>query len=140
MAVNPPINSKRRALEYVALRLAAAANAKKADILEALVERERLGSTGLGNGIALPHAMLDGIEAAYCLLATLADPIDFEAADDKPVVIIFAMIAPKGGSHVPTLSAAARILRDAETRRRILAAADETQLAAALENSKLSAG
>lgn len=135
-AVNPPINSKRQALEYIALRLAAvAAAAAKSDILAALTERERLGSTGLGNGIALPHALMGELASTYTLLATLNEPIDFEAADKKPVEIIFALIAPKGQSHVPTLSRVARLLRDTKNRKRLLAAADETELMAVAATS-----
>ncbi len=136
LAVNPTLKSKRRALEYVASRLAMVAPPSERLIFAALVAREGLGSTGLGGGIALPHALLDELEESYSLLATLKTPLDFEAADRVGVTFIFALIAPggqsAGKSHVPILSQAARLLRDPEKRRKLARAEDEESLAETL--------
>lgn len=84
---------------------------------KALGVREELGSTGLGNGIAIPHARIAGLEATVGLLATLSRPIDFEAVDQEPVDIVLMLLMPEhaGGDQIKALSRIARMARDEPT-------------------------
>jgi nitrogen PTS system EIIA component len=82
--------------------------------VEALMERESLGPTGVGHGVALPHARLDGVEAVVGVFILLEKPIDFEAIDRQPVDVIFALFAPEdaGVEHLKALALVSRTLRD----------------------------
>lgn len=93
-------------------------------ILAALSARERLGSTGLGRGFALPHARVDGVEHLFGLFVRLARPIDFEAIDGQPVDLVFLLLIPPGAGndHVAALAAVARRMRDESTLRQVRAA------------------
>ena len=81
---------------------------------KALHVREELGSTGLGNGIAIPHARIDGLDKVVGLLATLERPIDFEAVDGEPVDLVMMLLMPEqsGGDQIKALSRIARVARD----------------------------
>lgn len=83
-------------------------------IVERLVERERLGSTGFGGGIAIPHGKIDGLESVVGVFARLAQPIDFQAIDDMPVDIVFLLLSPPdaGVEHLKALARVSRRLRD----------------------------
>jgi len=83
-------------------------------IFETLLQRERLGSTGLGQGIAIPHGKLPSISRVYGLFARLATPVDFDAVDDQPVDICFLLLAPEhaGADHLKALAKISRLLRD----------------------------
>ena len=83
-------------------------------IFASLLERERLGSTGLGEGIAIPHARLEALEEPLCLFAKLARPVDFEAMDDQPVDIVVLLLSPAdaGREAITMLSSVARRFRD----------------------------
>jgi PTS system nitrogen regulatory IIA component len=83
-------------------------------IYELLLQREKLGSTGLGQGIAIPHAKTGGIERVHGLFARLATPIDFDAIDDQPVDLVFLLLAPEhaGADHLKALARISRLLRD----------------------------
>ena len=84
-------------------------------ILDALQEREKLGSTGTGNGVAIPHAKLKELESVYGLFAKLTEPVDFEAVDGIPVDLVFLLLVPDDSSaeHLRTLSKISRLLKDA---------------------------
>lgn len=86
-------------------------------ILDVLIERERLGSTGLGNGIAIPHGKLAGLDRVYEIFARLERPVDFEAVDNKPVDLVYLLLAPAGAGadHLQALSRVSRLLRDGPT-------------------------
>jgi nitrogen PTS system EIIA component len=88
---------------------------KPETVLTALLAREQLGSTGLGNGFALPHARIEGLTAFLGLFARLAKPIDFDAIDGKPVTLVFVLLIPPDSatSHVAALAAISRRFRDA---------------------------
>jgi PTS system nitrogen regulatory IIA component len=79
-----------------------------------LLERERLGTTGVGNGIAIPHGKLPGLRQLYGLFARLETPIDFDAVDEQPVDLIFLLLAPEaaGADHLKALARVSRLLRD----------------------------
>ncbi|GIT91473.1 PTS lactose transporter subunit IIC [Jannaschia pagri] len=86
----------------------------QADAFTALQDRESLGPTGVGDGVALPHARLDGLEAVHGVFLRLETPLDFDAMDRKPVDLIFALFAPEGAgvAHLKALALVSRTLRD----------------------------
>jgi nitrogen PTS system EIIA component len=105
---------KEHLLAELARQVAARLAVNPRDIQTALGQRERLGSTGLGRGFALPHARLEGFPQIFGLFARLARPIDFEAIDGRPVDLVFLLLIPEdaGNSHVSALAAVSRRLRD----------------------------
>jgi PTS system nitrogen regulatory IIA component len=84
------------------------------DVIERLHERERLGSTGFGKGVAIPHGKIDGLEHVVAIFARLAQPIDYQAVDDLPVDLVFCLLSPPdaGADHLKALAQASRCLRD----------------------------
>lgn len=105
---------KRQTLRALAALAAEATGLPERAIVEALLERERLGSTGIGDGVAIPHAKLPGLDRLYGLFARLERPIDFEAIDGRPVDLVFLLLAPDaaGAGHIKALAGVARLLRD----------------------------
>ncbi len=115
------IHSKKRALQTVAELLGTAFDDEQMsdmDILDALIGRERLGSTGLGYGVALPHSRMENIEKPLAAMITLNDGVDFEAADDKPVDLVFGLLVPQecNDEHLKILAQLARRFSDADLR------------------------
>jgi len=96
----------------------------KSDIINAALERERLGSTGVGNGVAVPHARISGIERVMTVFARLETPLEFNAVDDRPVDLVAFILAPidAGSAHLRVLATISRLLRGQETRQRLRAA------------------
>ena len=82
--------------------LAEATGLDARDILEAVMERERLGSTGIGEGVAIPHARIEGLDRAIGAFARLGAAVDFDAIDDRPCDLIFMLLAPNGEAIMPT--------------------------------------
>ena len=120
---------KAQLLSEISRRAGEALTTDPQVIEAALAARERLGSTGLGSGFALPHARIPGIERFFGWFARLARPIDFQAIDDKPVDLVFLLLIPDAGgiSHVGALAAISRRLRDVgvvEHRRKVHDPAD----------------
>ena len=115
------VSSKRQLLSEIAAAAGAAADVAPRQVLAALKEREQLGSTGVGEGVALPHARLEGIDDLHAFFWRLHDPIAFEAIDDQPVDLVFVLLVPAGAEtvHLKTLGRIARRLRDGEVRRRM---------------------
>ena len=111
---NLRVTSKKQALQELARRAAALTDLKERAIYEVLFERERLGTTGVGNGIAIPHGKLLALTRLYGLFARLETPIDFEAIDEQPVDLIFLLLAPEqaGADHLKALARISRLLRD----------------------------
>ena len=109
--------SKKQALQELARHAAALAGLHERTIFDVLLERERLGTTGVGNGIAIPHGKLAGIARLYGLFARLETPIDFDAIDEQPVDLIFMLLAPEnaGADHLKALARVSRLLRDRST-------------------------
>ena len=107
-------NSKKQTLQLLAQKAAEVIGLSEGDILEGLLERERLGSTGVGNGIAIPHAKLTGIDRLYGIFARLDQPVDFDSIDDMPVDLVCLLIAPEGAGadHLKALARVSRLLRD----------------------------
>src|SRR5205814_8656466 len=110
-------------------------------IFESLWQRERLGSTGIGEGIAIPHGKLPGLDHLFGLVARLERPIDFEALDGQPVDIIFLLLAPEGAGadHLKALARVARALREPEVARKLRNSHDADALYAVLAMPSASA-
>ena len=106
--------NKKQALQELAKRAAATTGVHERVIYDVLTERERLGSTGIGLGIAIPHGKLPGLSRLYGIFARLDRPIPFEAIDDQPVDLIFVLLAPEtaGADHLKALARVSRMLRD----------------------------
>ena len=106
--------TKRQVLQELARRAAAMTGITDKRIYDALVERERLGTTGIGNGIAIPHCRLSELTQLYGLFARLDRPAPFEAIDDQPVDLVFLLLAPTdaGAEHLKALARVSRLLRD----------------------------
>lgn len=107
-------SSKKQALQELAKRAAETTGLHERTIFEVLLERERLGTTGVGNGIAIPHGKLAGLDRLYGLFARLETPVDFDAIDEQPVDLIFLLLAPEtaGADHLKALARVSRLLRD----------------------------
>jgi len=106
--------SKKQVLQEMSIRAAKLTGLPERDIFDVILQRERLGSTGVGHGIAIPHGKLTSIDNIVGIFARLDAPVDFEALDDQPVDIIFMLLAPEGAGadHLKALSRIARVLRD----------------------------
>ena len=106
--------NKRQALQELAKRGAALTGRHERAVFEVLLERERLNTTGIGNGTALPHGRLPDLPRLYGLFARLERPIDFEAIDNQPVDLIFMLLTPAGAGadHLKALARISRLLRD----------------------------
>ena len=105
--------SKKQVLQELARRATNLLDVPERRIFEVLVERERLGSTGLGMGIAIPHGKLAGLRRLHGVFARLERPVDFAAVDDRPVDLVFALLAPEdaGADHLKALARVSRLLR-----------------------------
>jgi PTS system nitrogen regulatory IIA component len=108
------VTSKKQALQELARRAAEVTGLHERAIFEVLLERERLGTTGVGNGIAIPHGKLPGLTRLYGLFARLEHPVEFDSIDEQPVDLIFLLLAPEaaGADHLKALARVSRLLRD----------------------------
>src|SRR4029450_6691209 len=124
------VNSKMQVLQELAAKAAELCGQSERTILETLQQREKLGSTGVGNGIAIPHGKLPKLRNPLGLFARLETPIEFEALDGKPVDLVFVLLAPQsaGADHLKALARAPRLLRDGEVARRLRASRDARDL------------
>lgn len=116
--------SKRAALAVVAELAARRTGGDPTLALERLLEREAAGSTGVGSGVALPHAQLPGLDGLTAVVLRLGQPVAFDAVDGRPVDLLFALFAPEGDSsaHLRALARVSRLLRGADLRRQLRAA------------------
>ena len=105
-----------------------------AEIVAAVSDRERLGSTGFGYGVAIPHGKLPGLARIYCQVARLAEPIDYKAVDGQPVDLIFFLLSPPdaGADHLKALAALSRTVRHVPTLEKLRGARSRDALAAVL--------
>ena len=128
------VSSKRALLQALAAEAARRLGRPEQEILEALQAREALGSTGLGRGVALPHAQLPGDAPPLMLFARLAKPIDYEARDDEPVDLVILVIWPEAEKEgfLPALSGTCRALREPASLRRLRTADTPTEAAGVL--------
>lgn len=106
--------SKKQALQDMAKRAAELTGQHERAIFDVLLERERLGTTGVGHGIAIPHGKLASLARVHGVFARLERPIDFDAIDEQPVDLIFLLLAPEhaGADHLKALARVSRLLRD----------------------------
>ena len=129
-----PATSKKQALQELAKRASDIAELNERVIFDALIERERLGTTGVGNGIAIPHGKLAGLDRLHGLFARLDKPIEFESIDEQPVDLIFLLLAPEcaGADHLKALARVSRLLRDRSTCEKLRGSEDPDALYALL--------
>lgn len=129
-----PGGSKRALLQQLA-NLAAQRLALDAPaILASLTEREQLGSTGFGQGVAIPHGKIEGLKRIYCLFARLAEPVDYKAIDARPVDLVFLLLSPpdSGAEHLKALAAISRVTRQSAVLEQMRGARSRDALAAVL--------
>jgi PTS system nitrogen regulatory IIA component len=135
-AIKPalPAGNKRALLNQLASIAAARLELPAAAILETLTEREKLGSTGFGQGVAIPHGKVDGLKQIYGLFARLAEPVGYKAIDRKPVDLVFLLLSPPdaGAEHLKALAAVSRVVRNAPTLEKMRGARSRDALAAVL--------
>ena len=128
------VNGKKQAIQELSARAAELTGQNERVIFETLMQREKLGSTGVGHGIAIPHGKLPKLERLVGLFARLERPIDFESLDGEPVDLIFLLLAPEaaGADHLKALARVARLLRDSTTVARLRETRDAEALYAVL--------
>ncbi|MBT5497588.1 MAG: PTS IIA-like nitrogen regulatory protein PtsN [Alphaproteobacteria bacterium] len=129
-----PATSKKQALQELAKRASDISELNERVIFDALIERERLGTTGVGNGIAIPHGKLAGLDRLHGLFARLDKPIEFDSIDEQPVDLIFLLLAPEcaGADHLKALARVSRLLRDRSTCEKLRGSEDPDALYALL--------
>ncbi len=135
-AIKPalPGGNKRSLFKQLAELAAQRLGVDAAAALAGLNEREQLGSTGFGHGVAIPHAKIDGLAQIYGLFARLSDPVEYKAIDARPVDLVFLLLSPPnaGAEHLKALAAISRVTRDAATLERLRGARSRDALAAVL--------
>ncbi|HEX9880976.1 MAG TPA: PTS sugar transporter subunit IIA [Hyphomicrobium sp.] len=126
--------SKKHALQELATIAAERTGLDSREIFNTLLQRERLGSTGLGRGIAIPHVKLEGLKGILCVFARLDEPIDYESHDNEPVDLIFLLLAPDhaSGDHLKALASISRVVHQPTTLAALRNAADPAALRSAL--------
>jgi len=120
------VNGKKQALQELSERAAAVSGLSAREIFDAILQRERLGPTGVGDGIAIPHGKLVKCQRIFGVFARLERAIDFEALDGLPVDLIFLLIAPEtaGADHLKALAMIARVLRNSQLAAQLRATRD----------------
>lgn len=121
IALRVSAENKRQALAVVAEIAARSLGVDASEILDALSEREQAGSTGVGYGVAVPHARLEGLDRLRGVFVRVEQPVDFDAVDDQPVDLMFALFAPKdaGAQHLRALARVSRLLRQPTLREQL---------------------
>jgi nitrogen PTS system EIIA component len=132
------ISSKKRLMEHVATMLSRRTTMDEQYIFRVLVDRERLGSTGVGHGVALPHGRVGGIGDAVLALATLDDPIDYQSPDRQDVQIVVGLLVPEDANdaHLQILARLAQVLSQDQLRNRLLQANDKDEVFSALREAE----
>src|SRR6201993_3264452 len=128
------VNSKKQALQELAAKASELTGQNERTIFEVLLQREKLGTTAVGYGVAIPHGKLAKLDKLFGLFARLERPIDFDALDAQPVDLIFLLLAPEaaGADHLKALARVARLLRDPEVARKLRESRDAEALYAVL--------
>jgi len=128
------VSSKKQALQELSQVAGKITGLPARDIFETLLQRERLGSTGLGQGIAIPHGKLPDLDRLFGVFARLDAPVDFDAMDDQKVDIIFLLLAPEsaGADHLKALARVSRLLRDGSVVNKLRGSDDKSALYAIL--------
>lgn len=107
-------SGKKQVLQELSHKASELLDVSEHDVFEALLERERLGSTGIGKGVAIPHCRLDGLEKVCGIFAHVDPAVEFDAVDNQPVDLVFMLLAPSsaGADHLRALATVSRLLRD----------------------------
>jgi PTS system nitrogen regulatory IIA component len=135
------VNSKKQVLHELAARAAILSGQNERAIFDILMQREKLGSTAIGNGVAIPHGKMPTLNRLFGLFARLDRPLDFEALDNQPVDLVFLLLAPEGAGadHLKSLARIARLLRDPNVAHKLRASHDAESLYAVLAMPSASA-
>ncbi len=138
-AVAPGLRAsgKKQILQEMSARAARLAGLDEREVFETLLQRERLGSTGIGDGIAIPHGKIPRLGRLFGLVARLDRPVDFEALDGQPVEVVFLLLAPEGAGadHLKALARIARVLRAPGIRDRLRQAREANAIYAVLNEA-----
>jgi nitrogen PTS system EIIA component len=129
-----PGGSKKALLQQLANLAGQRLGLDSGAILASLSEREQLGSTGFGHGVAIPHGKIEGLKQIYCLFARLSEPLDYKAIDGRPVDLIFLLLSPPdaGAEHLKALATISRVTRHAATLEKMRGARSRDALTAVL--------
>lgn len=140
VVANLKVTSKKQALQELAQKAAGLTDLHERMIFDVLLERERLGTTGVGQGIAIPHGKLNELEQLHAVFARLETPIDFDSIDDEPVDLIFLLLAPEsaGADHLKALARISRLLRDQNMCAKLRGTSESDALYALLTDASLS--
>lgn len=132
--------SKKQVLQTLATKAAESAGLDPRAVFDVLLARERLGSTGIGQGVAIPHGRMSGLDRIHGLFARLDRPIPFDASDDRPVDLVFVLLAPEGAGadHLKALARIARLLRDDRSADALRNASDKKAIYALLTRASRS--
>lgn len=137
-------DSKKKVIQAIASEASKICNLSESEIFDTLLERERLGSTAVGHGVAIPHGKVNKLDQIVGLFAKLKSPIDFDSLEEQPVDLIFVLLAPEsaGADHLKALSRIARVLRDDEIATKLRESSSKNEifkiLTEALEESQAS--
>lgn len=130
--------SKKRLMEHIASMLTRETDTDEGSVFRVLIERERLGSTGVGQGVALPHGRLADIDDAILALAVLDEPLDYQSPDQQDVQIVVGLLVPEHANdfHLQILARLAELLNQSELRERLLHARDKEDIFSALKEAE----
>jgi nitrogen PTS system EIIA component len=129
-------HSKKQVIQDLCDKASRLTGLPEREIFETILQRERLGSTGVGNGVAIPHGKLKAIDGLVGVFARLSQPVDFDALDNQPVDLVFLLLAPEGAGadHLKALARIARVLRDGAVAERLRTTDDAVGLYSILVN------
>jgi PTS system nitrogen regulatory IIA component len=132
--VGLPAGNKRKLLQLLGTLASARLGYPPEAIVETIAERERLGSTGFGSGVAIPHGKVEGLKQIYALVVRLAEPVDYKAIDGQAVDLVFLLLSPPeaGAEHLKALAAVSRIVRHGPTLEKMRGARSRDAFAAVL--------
>jgi PTS system nitrogen regulatory IIA component len=124
------VGSKKQILQELSQVAAAQSGLPSREVFEVLLQRERLGSTGLGQGIAIPHGKFSALEAVQGVFARLPQPVSFDAVDGQPVDLVFLLLAPEsaGADHLKALARVSRLMREPEVLKKLRGSATAAAL------------
>ena len=136
IALSVKAKNKRLLLQEISQLASNITHIDERTIFDALLERENLGSTGFGNGVALPHGRLSELDKVHGFFIKTATPVDFSAIDDKPIDLLFLLLSPEssGADHLTALAQISRILKDSSTVAKLREACDQEEIYALLNN------
>lgn len=136
--IDPNISSKKKLLEFIANTVTEQCGLAQSKLFNSLLDRERLGSTALGNGFAVPHARLPDLKETIGFFVKLAKPINFEASDNQPVDLIFCIIIPEHATdeHLQILASLARIFSQSSIREAIRTAHTDSDVTRIIDSAE----